>query len=429
MSTETSRHSPASLAVYTSAPWESAVVVLRITGPAEFAGFEVIKGNHGPQVSPELVSDADMVVIQRDFPRFWSDYKRVIDEARFDNKPVLYDLDDLLVEIPDQHSHSGDYIGELLAMLYAILEADVVTASSSPLVDYLSELNPNTKLVNNYLNDQLWAMVEPKVSGSDDQKITIGYMGGQTHKADLAEVADPLLTLSEKYTDRLEFRFWGVQPPPELLNSPSTEWINLNQEDYAEFARFFTQQDCDVLIAPLEDNEFNQSKSSLKFLEYSTLGVPGVYSKLPPYEAIVEHGDNGYLASSPQDWEKYLSKLIENPSLRNKLAVQAQQTVKDQWLLSQKYTDWSRVYHQALSGDGIHDLHSRKHDHLMKIISQAEDYQAGLENSLYEVGNQLNDIINSRSWHIMKSIQNLRMKIVPKGSALEQILFGRDQSL
>ena len=67
MSTETSRHSPASLAVYTAAPWESAVVVLRITGPAEFAGFEVIKGNHGPQVSPELVSDADMVVIQRDF--------------------------------------------------------------------------------------------------------------------------------------------------------------------------------------------------------------------------------------------------------------------------------------------------------------------------------------------------------------------------
>jgi hypothetical protein len=429
MSTKSSRHSPAAIAVYTAAPWESAVVVLRITGPAEFAGIEVIKGNHGPQVSPELVSDADLVVIQRDFPRFWSDYKRVINEARFDHKPVLYDMDDLLVEIPDEHSHSGDYIGELLAMLYAILEADVVTASSSPLVDYLSELNPNTKLVNNYLNDQLWTMVDPKVTESDNQKVTIGYMGGQTHHADLVEVADTLLKLSDKYSDRLKYRFWGVRPPPELLNSPSTEWIKLNQEDYTKFARFFIQQDCDILIGPLKDNEFNRSKSSLKFLEYCALGVPGVYSKLPPYEAIVQHGVNGYLASSAQDWEKYLSELIENPLLRSKLAVQAQKTVNDQWLLSQKYSEWSQVYHQALSGDGIHDLQSRKHDNLMRIISQAEDYQAGLENSLYEIGNQLNDIKNSRSWQIIKSVQNLRMKIVPKGSALEQILFGRDQSL
>jgi glycosyltransferase involved in cell wall biosynthesis len=297
------------------------------------------------------------------------------------------------------------------------------------LVDYLSELNPNTRLVNNYLNDQLWGMLEPKVSDNDNQKVIIGYMGGLTHQADLAEVADTLLKLGDKYSHRVKYRFWGVQPPIELLNLPSTEWIKMNQEDYAEFARFFTQQDCDILIAPLKDNEFNRSKSSLKFLEYSTLGVPGVYSKLPPYEAIVEHGVSGYLASNAQDWEYYLSELIENPSIRNKLAIQAQQTVNEQWLLSKKFTEWSQVYHQALVGDGRNDLQSRKHGNLMRIISQAEDYQAGLENSLYEVGNQLNDIISSRSWQVMKRIQNLRMKIMPKGSALEKKLFRRDQSL
>lgn len=414
-----------SLAVYTAAPWESAVVVLRVIGPAEFAGFEVLKGNQGSQVSPEMVSDADVVVIQRDFPRFWPEYKQVINEARFENKPVVYDMDDLLVEIPREHSHSGDYMGELLAMLYAILEADVVTASSLPLVDYLSELNPNAKLVDNYLNDNLWEMVEPRINRRDNQKVIIGYMGGQTHQQDIAEVADTLLKLKEKYDDFLEYRFWGVQPPQKLQDLPSTTWIDLNLEDYSEFASYFTQQDCDILIAPLKDNEFNRSKSPLKFLEYSALGVPGVYSKVPAYEVIVEHGVNGYLASHSKDWEIYLSELIEDSSLRYKLAVQAQQTVKTRWLLSEHYTEWSQIYHKALSVGKKNDLLSKKHDNLKGIISHAEDYQAGLENSLYETGNQLNDIISSRSWQIMRNIQSLRMKIVPKGSALERILFGR----
>ena len=149
MSTETPSHELATIVLYTAAPWNSAVVVLRVTGPAERAGIRVIKGNQGSKVSPELVSDADLVVIQRDFPRFWQDYKAVIAEARYDGKPVLYDLDDLLVEIPGEHSHAGDYLGELLAMLHAILDADMVTASSKPLVEYLCEMNPNTRLVNN----------------------------------------------------------------------------------------------------------------------------------------------------------------------------------------------------------------------------------------------------------------------------------------
>ena len=108
------------------------------------------------------------------------------------------------------------------------------------------------------------------------------------------------------------------------------------------------------------------------------------------------------------------------------MAVQAQRTVKEHWLLSQNYTDWSDIYHQASAGEQDEDLFSRKQVNLMRIISHAEDYQAGLENSLYEVSNQLNEIVNSRSWQIMKSIQSLRMKIIPKGSSLEQIIFGRE---
>lgn len=415
---------PKVIAAYTAAPWESAVVVLRITGPADHSGIRVLKGNEGAQISPEFITDADIVVIQRDFPRFWTDYKRVISEARFQGKPVVYDLDDLLVEIPSEHSHSGDYMGELLGMLYAILDADVVTASSPALVEYLSELNPNTKLLRNYLNDQLWQLNEPKVSAGNDKLVVIGYMGGQTHRSDLSYVADGLLKVVNKYSGKVKLRFWGVQPPQVLLDSPGTDWVSINTEDYAEFARFFLQQECHICIAPLRDDGFNHAKSSLKFLEYSALGVPGVYSKLPPYEAVVEHGKNGFLVSEKEEWEKYLSDLVENPDLRLNLAIRAQKTVTDHWLLSRNHKDWVEVYKRALSDCKTGITTSRRHNNLMRIISQSEDYQAALEDSLFVVSNQLSDIFNSRSWRFLRTVQNLRMKLVPNGGFLERLIFG-----
>ena len=161
------------------------MVVLRITGSAEKAGMRVIQGNQGPQVSFDGIAEADLIVIQRDFPRFWEEYRRLIILAREAGKPVVYDLDDLLVEIPDDHSHKADYAGEMLAMLYAILDADLVTASSPNLRAYLAELNSNSKLIHNYLADSLWELKTSNSVSNLDSRVTIGYMGGQTHQADL----------------------------------------------------------------------------------------------------------------------------------------------------------------------------------------------------------------------------------------------------
>jgi len=404
-----------SIAVFTAAPWRSAVVVLRITGPAEKAGMRVIQGNQGPQVSFDGIAEADLIVIQRDFPRFWGDYKMVIALAREAGKPVVYDLDDLLVDIPDEHSHKGDYAGEMLVMLHAIIDADLVTASSPNLQAYLSELNPNSKLIHNYLDDSLWELKTPKPVSSLDSRVTIGYMGGQTHQMDLEYIKHSLLNLSNKYPDKVNFIFWGTPPPEELLKLASIKWEPVNFEDYAQFASYFPQQECDIFIAPLVNNEFNNSKSSIKFLEYSSLGISGVYSNLAPYKTIIEHGKNGFLADEPGDWEIYLSALIDDPELRHQLGKAAQRTVNDGWLLSENYSKLREIYQLALEGRGITAIDEKDSTPLMGILSHAEEYQSGLEDRLFAVNNQLNEIHSSRSWKLLKQLQKLRLKIIPKG--------------
>ena len=57
-----------SLILFTSDPWESAMPVIRVTAPASAVHVTVLQGNDGGQVFLERIPQADLVVIQRDFP-------------------------------------------------------------------------------------------------------------------------------------------------------------------------------------------------------------------------------------------------------------------------------------------------------------------------------------------------------------------------
>ncbi|MEI2421731.1 hypothetical protein V6O07_15755, partial [Arthrospira platensis SPKY2] len=96
--------------------------------------------------------------------------------------------------------------------------------------------------------------------------------------------------LIEEFTDQIQLIFWGIRPPESLTSFSNVVWEPVAIGEYAAYASYFGQQECDIFIAPLEDNLFNRCKSGLKFLEYSALGVPGVYSHLEPYQDLVQHG-------------------------------------------------------------------------------------------------------------------------------------------
>lgn len=69
-------------------------------------------------------------------------------------------------------------------------------------------------------------------------------------------------------------------------------------------------------IAPLADTRFNTSKSWLKVLEYSALGVPWVGSSRVEYQRAHELSGTGVLVSKPKHWVRALRALINSESMR-----------------------------------------------------------------------------------------------------------------
>ena len=331
--------------IFTNDTWESALSQVRLRGPLEAAGYSVAPGNDREKCLVEDLEDVDFVVIQRDFPQYLNLLLFVLKETRERQIPLIYEIDDLLFCLPENHplQKNGIYSRNFIPMLIATRLADLVTVSTEPLAHFLRPFNPNVKVLPNYLNDKLWEFSPFEEHQRRDLPVVIGYIGGSTHKPDIAMIVNALIRIKKKFQRKVTFKFWGAEPPQELVSRCTVDWQPI-VASYQEYAKVFRNQRIDILVAPLEDNLFNQSKSSLKYLEYSTLGVPGVFSRIKPFKDVVEHGNTGFLASSEDEWVKFLEELITSPELRMKIARNAQESVKKGLLLSDHGQEWAEAY-------------------------------------------------------------------------------------
>jgi len=330
---------------------ESLLAYVRLIGPLRRSGINIVNGIENNKIIINRVSETDMVIIQREFPKKVDSYNNIIKLAHKEGKPVVFDLDDLLFYLPENHPDRqiAVYYGpSLLPMFQALMEADLVSVSTPKLRDVLAQYHDNVVVLPNYFDDNLWRLTPPVLKNSSNGILTIGYMGTYSHKPDLEYITPVLLDLIKRYPQKIHFHFWGLQPPAELGSIPQVKWTPWYSDSYKNFAEFFQTQSADIFIAPLVDNLFNRCKSPIKFFEYSALGAPGVFSRLDPYEDIVTHGHDGLLASSLDEWTDCLIQLVENDELRFQLATNAQATIRENWLLSQNAFRREETFQSAL---------------------------------------------------------------------------------
>ncbi len=413
------------LAVFAADVWEHVCPVVRVTGPAQAAGMTVLRGTHwengAMSVDPGIIASADIVLIQRNFPEREADVQAVLSAARAAGLPVVYELDDLLTELPDYHPDYRHFRKARAACLNAALQADAVIASTPFIADYLRPLNPNVHMFPNYLQDQLWPRALAPIRPPTDE-VVIGFMGGHSHIPDVEMLAPVLLRLARKYWRTLRLRFWGAPPPPFVRGWANVDALNPYLVSYAEFVPYFAAQHADIFIAPLLDNDFNRGKSHLKFLEYGMLGVPGVYSNLPTYDRIVRHGENGFLAGTEEEWEARLTELIECSDLRRTLGAAARRTVQDDWLLSAHAHHLKEIYENLARNNPrrvpgnltlVGGKLSRWNGEVEALLVETERERDALATEKADLLGQLDKLQSNEAWVMLAILRKLFDTLFP----------------
>jgi glycosyltransferase involved in cell wall biosynthesis len=267
---------------------------------------------------------------------------------------LVVELDDnLFLKGPGDEEY-GPYLDGLARLLEV---ASLVTVSTEALRAALAERNENVVVVENALDEQLWLPAPHPQPGPGTRLL---FFGTRTHSKDLALLRPAIEALRrEAGLDVTLFVISGE--PKDEGGDPQGErqgWYKRlkprrKDREYPRFVRWLKEHasDFDVGVAPLVDDEFNRSKSDIKFLDYSALGLPGVYSDVPAFASCVD-GITGLKTPNTVDsWCEALARLCTNVELRMSLAQAAQEYVIHQRCLGRSAGEYAELLVGAARGD------------------------------------------------------------------------------
>lgn len=90
----------------------------------------------------------------------------------------------------------------------------------------------------------------------------------------------------------------------------------------------------DVGIMPLADDDWSQGKCAYKLIQYMAVGLPVVASPIGMNRKVVRPGENGFLASTEEEWLTALRMLAEDPELCRRMGEAGRQRVEQDYALT-----------------------------------------------------------------------------------------------
>jgi hypothetical protein len=272
--------------------------------------------------------------------------------ARAGKSKLVFELDDDLLHVdPSNKPAMNFYDSETLQRRSAFLDAghqkrlveniavaDLVTVTTEPLADLVSQWNRNVVILPNCIPAWMLTHDRPR----NDARVTIGWGGGPSHSRDFGEVAKPLKRILQRFGDAVEFHNIGMDYTSRVSSNRGRTRFSPWCDSVGDYLRAI---DYDIAVIPLRPSVFNDSKSDLKLLEASALGIPSIVSDTGPYERAVRSGAPAATAITHREWEERLVELIQSPTDREQLGKEAREWASKRTVEANAHL-WATAYAQ-----------------------------------------------------------------------------------
>ena len=83
----------------------------------------------------------------------------------------------------------------------------------------------------------------------------------------------------------------------------------------------------DIGLYPLSEDEWSLGKGGLKVMQYMSIGIPSVATNHGTAKNIINHGENGFLVNTDEEWIASIKNLIEDSDLRDKIGSSARKRI------------------------------------------------------------------------------------------------------
>jgi glycosyltransferase involved in cell wall biosynthesis len=160
------------------------------------------------------------------------------------------------------------------------------------------------------------------VTHGDRTQPVIGWIGSPATQKYLLEIRKVLQRVCAKHGARLLLIGANPRIADELAGIPVEVVAWSEDSEAATIARM------DIGIMPLVDGPWERGKCGYKLIQYMACGLPVVASPVGVNADIVQHGENGYLATHDGSWLDALNRLVKDASLRQRMGSAGRERVE-----------------------------------------------------------------------------------------------------
>ncbi|PWC55682.1 hypothetical protein TSH7_29425 [Azospirillum sp. TSH7] len=300
-------------------------------------------------VDLQRLNDIDLLLIQRNAIAPWL-VEPVVSACRTAKIPIVMDLDDDLLAVPEEKDPDGRYAFARSGILTLAKAATCVTVSTTTLAERLAPVTNKVVHLPNYISERLWLSPLEEVSDVPEQlapksgdEVRILYMGTATHREDLEIIRTPMLRLMEQHSNVRFFVIGGETPPGDWYEAISVPGNRTNYPDFVPWLRAICQT-MSFGVAPLADTFFNAAKSELKYLDYAVAGLAGLYSDTVSYrQCVIESGGGLLVPNNTDDWYSALCRMVATPEITLQLCDQARNWVTGHRLLRRSLAEFDQL--------------------------------------------------------------------------------------
>jgi len=313
---------------------------IRIQNPLEewarrYGGIVRIKSVFGYQ--DDDLNWASVVIFQREANE---QIIHLIEDLQRRDKRVVFEIDDLLTELPPFLSVYNDHLATKPYLEKALHIVNTVTVTTLRLREKLSNYNDHVLVVPNCASS-----IGPPVKHYDSNidQVTLILASSDSVRVDFI-----VPSLEDMVNDpKLNIRIIGIGPPGQFLKKTGLPVENLPNMQYDEFKSFLMSCSNAIGIIPLDDSNFSACKSAIKYIDYSLAGIPSVCSAVPPYSDVVRNEVTGLLVPNKKDaWYSALKHLALSPDERQQLATNARQFCTQSFSMQVAADAWQQVFIQ-----------------------------------------------------------------------------------
>ena len=318
-----------------------------------------------PEISATYFTSGELAELARALPhidvlvvgryRYTNELSQLISRARDHGKRVFFDTDDLVFDLdyvplmtatldlnlvtPDLWDPWFAMVGRMGASL-KLCEAALTTNK------YLAErirsfTGKKVSVIPNFINREQQALAQKlyqqkQASGfARDGRVHIGYFSGSaTHNKDLEVAAGALARLLGK-SPQVVLRIVGFMELKGPLRELGARIERIEFQDYLNLQRYVAEVELNLM--PLQDNEFTNCKSELKYFEAGIVGTVSIASPVFSYRQGITDGVSGFLARA-HEWDDKLAEALQQLGDYRVMAERAQRDCAERYLWHH-YTD------------------------------------------------------------------------------------------